>query len=124
MIIPERHDGRGAGEGPAALLFLILLAYPKASLADVRWLPTREEPGGAEREVDALLALDGARRRWLAPPAELVERYRSEMDGVMTGNPRRLAGQVRDLERRGRVRASWGRARPLRGRATPLGRRT
>ncbi len=60
------HGGRGAGEGPAAPLFLILLVNPPASLADVRWLPTRDpDPTDAEATLDELLRRDDARRRWL-----------------------------------------------------------
>lgn len=59
------------------------------TLADVRWLAC-DPAAQLERDLDR----DGARRRWLSPPADVVERYAAELDD-----------ETSDARRAGRLRA-------------------
>ena len=84
---------------PARRPFLVLPVG--FTLADVRCLEADPETA-----LDADLDRDGARRRWLSPPADVVERYRDELDEDISDAQRvgRLRAEVTAAEKRGGLR--------------------
>ena len=99
--------GHGRGPGGAARGSVVTPARPFLvlpvgySLADVKWLLT--DP---EAEVDRMLEVDGPRRRWLSPPAEVVERYAAEVEDEASDARRagRLRAEVTAAEKRAGLR--------------------
>ena len=83
---------------PARPFLVLPVGY---SLADVKWLLT--DP---EAEVDRMLEVDGPRRRWLSPPAEVVERYAAEVEDEASDARRagRLRAEVTAAEKRAGLR--------------------
>ena len=82
---------------PARPFLVFLVGF---TIKDVGWLPTDPETA-----LEADLDRDGARRRWLSPPAEVVERYAAEVDEASS-----------DARRAGRLRAEVAAAEKRQGR--------
>ena len=70
------------------------------TLAAVRWIEADPEAA-----LEADLDRDGLRRRWLSTPADVIERYRAEVDAEETEARRtgRRRAKVEAAERRSRL---------------------